>query len=60
MNELKYYAPRDNQNELYVIIFDDADVDNEVYTDEAAAIKRYEMLQANWNCFLLELKKTNQ
>lgn len=49
----QYCQPRDYKGERHwMIVFEDADVKPEVYTDEAAAIAAYEKAQWQWNCSL--------
>ncbi len=39
--------------EYWVILFEDADVAPEIFTDEHAAKKRYEEARTNWSCHLM-------
>ena len=38
----------------WMIVFEDADMKPEVFTDHFAAQKRFEMLANNWNCHLFQ------
>jgi len=48
-----YYAPEDK--ETYMIVYEDAEVGNETFTDIKAAIKRFEVAKDMWNCHLFGL-----
>jgi hypothetical protein len=53
----KYYAPLDDQNCGWLLMYSDQDVPDEIFSDEDCAIKRFESASASWNCYLFELKK---
>jgi len=57
MDNLKYYAPADDQNCGWIIIYSDQDVPDEVYSNEECAIKRFEEANQSWTCYLFELKQ---
>ncbi len=49
----EYCQPRDYNNvRHWMIVFEDADVKPEIYTDEAAAKAAYDRAQVQWNCSL--------
>jgi len=54
-----YYHPRDDNDQRWIIIFEDADVGNQIYFDEQEAIAAYERLECNWNCHLFQSVQRN-
>ncbi len=45
-----YYAPADQEH--YMIVFEDAERPNELFTDMKLAIKAFENAKISWNCHL--------
>jgi len=45
-----YYAPADKQN--YMIVFEDNERPNEIYTEMKAAVASFEDAKLSWNCHL--------
>jgi len=60
VSELKYYAPLDDQNCGWMIVYSDQDAPDEIYNDEDCAIKRFKMANQSWNCYLFEIKQYGQ
>ena len=42
-----------NETKYWAILFDDQDRRPEIFTDEQAAMRRYEQISASWNAHLL-------
>lgn len=57
MSDLKYYAPADEQNCGWLLVFADQDVADEMFTDEECATKRFKAANQSWTCYLFELKQ---
>ena len=43
----------------WIIVFEDNDVDHEVFDDEQSAIARFKELGVSWNCHLFRRVESN-
>ncbi len=50
---MAWLQPKDDQQQVWVLVFDDPDCNNIVVREEDEAIRLFEQYDPNWNCYLL-------